>query len=97
MTTQLLYIVRWWDNKRRCGTANEGRTSSQVVFSIYHMAGVFIVGGFGLACSVSFFLFKKFYLLANKDSKKTDRKSIENHIIGPKNNDTKKNAKVSFV
>ena len=38
----------------------------QVEFDIGHMAGVFIVLVFGLAFSVAFFLFKKFYLLAKQ-------------------------------
>lgn len=43
---------------------------TQVEFSIGHMAGVFIAGGFGMACSVAFFLFKKFYVLACNDVSK---------------------------
>ncbi|XP_060066778.1 glutamate receptor 4-like [Ylistrum balloti] len=59
---------KWWDNKRKCDNQMASRSSTQVEFSIGHMAGVFIVGGFGMACSVAFFLFKKFYLLARNDN-----------------------------
>ncbi|XP_021345787.1 glutamate receptor 4-like [Mizuhopecten yessoensis] len=61
---------KWWDNKRKCDNGKSGRSSTQVEFSISHMAGVFIVGGFGMACSVAFFLFKKFYVLARNDEEK---------------------------
>ncbi|XP_033752870.1 glutamate receptor 4-like [Pecten maximus] len=67
---------KWWDNKRKCNMGTSGRSSTQVEFSISHMAGVFIVGGFGMACSVAFFLFKKFYVLARNDEKERVPESV---------------------
>lgn len=67
-----------------CNLEELGKSSVQVEFAIKHMAGVFVVGGFGLACSVSFFLFKKFYILnrsqgKNKDEdKKPEKKLLDN-------------------
>ncbi|KAJ8299271.1 hypothetical protein KUTeg_023331 [Tegillarca granosa] len=64
---------QWWDNKQVCNLKELGKSSVQVEFAIKHMAGVFVVGGFGLACSVSFFLFKKFYTLSQTQGKDKDK------------------------
>ncbi|KAK3104064.1 hypothetical protein FSP39_024126 [Pinctada imbricata] len=64
--------TKWWDNKRQCDL--EAEKDQDPNFTLNLMAGVFIVGGFGLACSVAFFLFKKFYLLTKITAVKSNQK-----------------------
>ncbi|KAK3594051.1 hypothetical protein CHS0354_040812 [Potamilus streckersoni] len=70
---------RWWDNAKECDLDLSSRSSGQVEFDLVHTAGVFIVGAAGLGCSLAFFLFKKFYLVArqNEEQLRKERKFEE--------------------
>ena len=46
----------------------QSRSSSQVEFGLQHMAGVFVVGSFGLGVSVAFFLCKKLFIIAQRNT-----------------------------
>ncbi|XP_052064515.1 glutamate receptor 4-like [Mytilus californianus] len=70
---------RWWEDKRQCSDAAMSKSVLQVEFGVKHMSGVLIVLLFGLAFSVAFFLFKKFYVLSKQQkSSKKESKGKEN-------------------
>ncbi|CAC5388573.1 GRIA4 [Mytilus coruscus] len=70
---------RWWEDKRQCSDAAMSKSVLQVEFGVKHMSGVLIVLLFGLAFSVAFFLFKKFYVLSKQQkSSKKESKGEEN-------------------
>ncbi|KAL3842037.1 hypothetical protein ACJMK2_020102 [Sinanodonta woodiana] len=66
---------RWWDNAKECDLDLSSRSSGQVEFDLVHTAGVFIVGAAGLGCSLAFFLFKKFYLVAKENEEQRRKES----------------------
>lgn len=78
---------RWWEDKRSCDSEDASRDVLQVEFDISHMAGVFIVLVFGLGFSVSFFLFKKFYLLTKQQNSKQSTEKLDKLDAADKNNE----------
>lgn len=78
---------RWWEDKRQCADDALSKSVLQVEFGVKHMSGVLIVLLFGLAFSVSFFLFKKFYVLSKQQ--KSSKKESNGIDTEDKNGETK--------
>jgi len=60
--------TRWWENTRECDSGLEARKSKHVEFRLEHIAGVFIVGSFGLGSALLLFLMKKVFVLIKRDN-----------------------------
>ena len=70
----------------------QSRSAMQVSFGLEHMAGVFVVGSFGLGVSLAFFLCKKLFIIVQRNTSfGMTRDDASNGAASVKSGDEKQN------